>query len=63
MMYNIDTDILKEVHMNENQNTEFKPETEDEYNKRPIWQWVALYVVVAAALYGIIYLMLILAGY
>ncbi|HUC90026.1 MAG TPA: hypothetical protein VMR45_04445 [Patescibacteria group bacterium] len=25
------------------------------YGKRPIWQWVLLYVVVAAIVYGIVY--------
>lgn len=25
------------------------------YSKRPIWQWVLLYVVVAAIVYGIVY--------
>lgn len=26
------------------------------YGKRPLWQWIALYVVVAAIVYAIIYL-------
>jgi flagellar basal body-associated protein FliL len=25
------------------------------YGKRPLWQWIALYVVVGAIVYGIIY--------
>ena len=25
------------------------------YGKRPLWQWIALYVVVAAVLYGLFY--------
>ncbi|MFZ2125544.1 MAG: hypothetical protein WA087_03605 [Candidatus Saccharimonadales bacterium] len=50
--------------MNQDQNTELKPKLEDDgYQKRPIWQWIALYIVVATVLYGIIYLIFILAGY
>lgn len=25
------------------------------YGKRPLWQWIALYVIVGAIVYGIIY--------
>lgn len=50
--------------MNQDQNTEFKPTTEEDgYQKRPIWRWIALYIVVAAVLYGIIYFIFMLAGY
>jgi len=26
------------------------------YGKRPMWQWVVIYLIVAAVLYGLIYL-------
>ncbi len=26
------------------------------YGKRPVWQWIVLYVVIAIIVYGIIYL-------
>jgi hypothetical protein len=29
------------------------------YGKRPIWQWVLLYVVIAIIVYGLIYLLFI----
>jgi hypothetical protein len=29
------------------------------YGKRPAWQWVAIYVVVAIVVYGLIYLLFI----
>lgn len=29
--------------------------TEGGYNKRPLWQWVVIYLVVAAVVYGLIY--------
>jgi len=25
------------------------------YGKRPVWQWVVIYVIVAAVVYGVIY--------
>lgn len=25
------------------------------YGKRPVWQWVVIYVIVAAVVYGLIY--------
>lgn len=27
------------------------------YGKRPIWQWIAIYIVVAVVVYGLIYLL------
>jgi len=33
------------------------------YAKRPIWQWVALYIVVGAIVYGALYLFFINKGY
>jgi hypothetical protein len=29
------------------------------YGKRPVWQWVLIYVVVAIVVYGLIYLLFI----
>ncbi len=29
------------------------------YGKRPVWQWVLIYVVVAIVVYGLIYLVFI----
>lgn len=33
------------------------------YGKRPLWQWIALYVVVGAIVYGLIYLLFMSGGY
>lgn len=38
------------------QNTESNPKPTKGYGKRPIWQWVVLYLVMAIILYGLIYL-------
>ena len=32
------------------------------YGKRPAWQWVLIYVVVAAVLYGVVYLIFFNGG-
>jgi len=32
------------------------------YGKRPVWQWILLYVVVAIVVYGLIYLVFIHKG-
>lgn len=32
------------------------------YGKRPLWQWVLIYVVVAAVLYGVVYLVFFNGG-
>ena len=32
------------------------------YGKRPVWQWVLIYVVVAIVVYGLIYLLLFRGG-
>ncbi len=32
------------------------------YGKRPVWQWVAIYLVVAAIVYGLIYYFFIRGG-
>jgi flagellar basal body-associated protein FliL len=29
------------------------------YGKRPVWQWILIYVVIAIVVYGIIYLLFI----
>jgi hypothetical protein len=29
------------------------------YGKRPVWQWVVIYVIVAIIVYGLIYLLFI----
>lgn len=29
--------------------------TENAYNKRPLWQWIAIYVIVGIVVYGLIY--------
>lgn len=29
------------------------------YGKRPVWQWVLIYVVIAIVVYGLIYLLFI----
>jgi hypothetical protein len=29
------------------------------YGKRPVWQWVVIYLIVAIVLYGLIYLLFI----
>lgn len=29
------------------------------YGKRPLWQWVLLYVVIAIVVYGLVYLLFI----
>lgn len=29
------------------------------YGKRPLWQWIAIYLIVAVVVYGIIYLLFI----
>lgn len=32
------------------------------YGKRPIWQWVVIYLIVAAIVYGLIYLIFFSGG-
>lgn len=38
------------------QNDDSKSKPTKGYGKRPIWQWVAIYVVIAVIVYGLIYL-------
>jgi len=37
-------------------NKQSTPSAKSGYGKRPIWQWVALYVIVAAIVYFAVYL-------
>jgi hypothetical protein len=32
------------------------------YGKRPVWQWVVIYLIVAIVIYGLIYLLFIHKG-
>lgn len=32
------------------------------YGKRPVWQWVIIYIIVAIVVYGLIYLLFIHKG-
>jgi flagellar basal body-associated protein FliL len=32
------------------------------YGKRPLWQWILIYIVVAVVVYGLIYLLFIKGG-
>lgn len=46
--------------MDEQQPTEKTPEKSSKgYGKRPMWQWVLIYVVVAIVVYGLIYILFI----
>lgn len=36
-------------------NTPAQKAQKDAYSKRPIWQWVLIYVVVAVVVYGVVY--------
>jgi flagellar basal body-associated protein FliL len=44
----------------EDQQTPQKPNKG--YGKRPVWQWVLIYVVIAIVVYGLIYLLFIHKG-
>ena len=35
--------------------TKIESKTEGGYGKRPLWQWVLIYVVIGAVIYGLIY--------
>ena len=41
----------------ENQNNSQKPNKS--YGKRPVWQWVLIYAVIAVVVYGLIYILFI----
>ena len=38
------------------QNNSYDSKPTKGYGKRPIWQWVVIYLVVAVVVYGLIYL-------
>lgn len=38
------------------------PQKSGGYGKRPIWQWVVIYLIVAVIVYGLIYLLFIHKG-
>jgi hypothetical protein len=40
-----------------------RPEGNNKYKKRPLWQWIALYLVIGAALYFLIYSLWLGRGY
>ena len=44
----------------ENQNNQ--PQKSGGYGKRPVWQWVVIYLVAAIIVYGLIYLLFIHKG-
>jgi len=37
------------------ENAEEKKETRSSYRKRPAWQWILIYLIVAVVIYGLIY--------
>jgi hypothetical protein len=43
----------------EPENNETPQQKPSNYGKRPVWQWVLIYVIVAAIVYGIIYYLFI----
>ncbi len=32
------------------------------YNKRPLWQWIIIYLIIGAIIYGLIYYFIIARG-
>lgn len=43
----------------EHSETEPPKKTSKGYGKRPVWQWVVIYLIVAIIVYGLIYLIFI----
>lgn len=41
--------------MEEQASTASQVETKSSYGKRPLWQWILIYIVIAAVLYGVVY--------
>jgi flagellar basal body-associated protein FliL len=39
----------------DDKDTKNTPASKNKYGKRPIWQWVLLYIVVAIVVYGLVY--------
>ncbi len=43
----------------EAQNSKTPQKSTKGYGKRPVWQWVVIYLVIAVVVYGLIYLLFI----
>ncbi len=41
---------------------EKQPDRQKGYGKRPVWQWVVIYLVVAVVVYGLIYYFFVRRG-
>ncbi len=41
--------------MEENSNEATKEEKASGYGKRPLWQWILLYLVIGGLIYGLVY--------
>ena len=46
----------------ESQNSQPPEKPTKGYGKRPLWQWILIYVVIAIIVYGLIYLLFIQGG-
>ncbi len=46
----------------DNQGTEPEQKPTKGYGKRPIWQWVVLYFIIAVIVYGLIYVIFFRGG-
>ncbi|HWZ65592.1 MAG TPA: hypothetical protein VNX65_02215 [Patescibacteria group bacterium] len=46
---------MEEPVKEDTKNSETKPKSYSGYGKRPLWQWIALYLVVGIVVYGLIY--------
>lgn len=44
---------------NQTSNNPRTPEKPTGYKKRPLWQWVALYVIIGGIVYALIYMLII----
>lgn len=53
--------LTKEVSMND-QGTKPEQKPTKGYGKRPIWQWVVLYFIIAVIVYGLIYVIFFRSG-
>lgn len=45
--------------MDNEQNQQAPQKSSGGYGKRPVWQWVVIYLIVAIVVYGLIYLLFI----
>lgn len=43
----------------ESKNSQTPQKSPKAYAKRPVWQWVVIYLIIAIILYGLIYLLVI----